>query len=128
MSYNVTRIILLHILIWSGVYSLDLIPTWSYWLIVAPAILYHAWYTRNIVEERFGEKEEEDRDMGVLAAEEIVVDEEFDEKIRLRCGGYARLEGWREEVVDTDDIRNIRPKLEWDRDSEEYEKLRVGEK
>jgi hypothetical protein len=127
---NVNRIIILWIIIFSGVYSLDLVPVWLYWLLVAPVILFHAWYTSP----RMGEHNEvssgadttmSDPDPPVpLGADEIVLDEEFEETIELDCGGYVHLEGWRERVVATDNIKAAQKHPGFE-SADEYERVRV---
>ena len=131
---NINRIIILWIMFYSGVYAFGYVPLWSYWLAVAPAILYHALWNSRKWEERTAPSEHEvpspemviEEEYPPLGADEIVMDEEFEERIELDCGGYVELEGWRERVVSTEQLQGpVKTKLAYQNQNEGYERLRV---
>jgi len=136
---NINTIIILWVMGWSSVYALGWIPNVVYLALVAPAILYHAFFNAKVLNVRGRSHQAPTKELNVTSAEtiveeeyppvgsdEIVVDEQFEERIELDCGGYVYLEGWREHVVPTDHVQGpVETKLVYQNDNEGYTTLRT---
>lgn len=131
---NISRIIILWIIGWSFVYALDWISNVVYIALIAPSILCHVFYStreshqtpvkvpkvttnaETVIEEKYPP----------VGSDEIVVDEQFEERIELDCGGYVYLEGWREHVVPTDQLQGpVKTELVYQNNNEGYTTLRT---
>jgi hypothetical protein len=123
------RLMVLWIVVWTVVYEFEVISNLAYLGLILPQILIYTWFTSRNLDNNLGEKEQSDerevRQIGVLeSADQIIIDDEFEENISLECGGYVRLEGWREQVVDPDDVTVIDPEYEYEK---HYDPIRINE-
>lgn len=110
---NINRLIILWVLGSTILHELDVLGGIAYILVVAPAILLHAFRasTANSVGEMkdpdsTGSDSQNEADGTAEDVEQdvVMVDREYTERIELSIGGYVELDCWKEVPVKESDV------------------------
>lgn len=128
---NKSRIIVLWLMLAMFAYGLESVPNWVFMAMVVPAVLAHLWITTRKQREwnrTINETMENGPPENPLGAEQIVVDEEFEEYVELEIGGHISLEGWNEREIEMSNVEpgeTVKTELTYQGENGGYQELRV---